>query len=324
MIRTMIFCALVLAIGTSSYADDDGPTYAERLGWPEGSKVVIFHNDDAGLCHDTNLGSIRSLEEGVVTSWSVMMPCPWVPEIAEYLERNPEVCSGLHLTLNSEWNHYRWRPVADASAVPGLIDEDGYMHSSSRDTAQHATADEVETEIRAQIALAERMGLPITHLDTHMGTIYARPDFLERYVQVGIEKNIPVMMPAGHMAFIRMENPEALAAKELILDLAQRLWDAGLPLLDDLHTASYSWKTAEKTDLFIDVVRNLEPGVTQIIVHAIEPSPNFDAISTSGDVRAGDLYAMIDPRLREVIEEEGIILTTWRELHERRAQLDGD
>jgi chitin disaccharide deacetylase len=169
MYFTLILGVSFLAVG-AIYAEEE-PTYAERLGWPEGARVVIFHNDDAGLCHEANIASIRGVEEGLITSWSVMMPCAWVSEIRDYLKDNPEVCSGLHMTLTCEWDKYRWRPVACADNVPGLLDADGYMWGDVSDVAKNATADEFEMEIRAQIALAERMGLPISHLDTHMGTV---------------------------------------------------------------------------------------------------------------------------------------------------------
>lgn len=317
---TFFSCIVVapILLFTGVIANAAEPTFAERLGWPEGARLVIFHNDDAGLCHEANVASIRGVEEGLITSWSVMMPCAWVTEINEYLKKNPETCSGLHLTLTCEWDKYRWRPVACAEQVPGLLDEDGYMWSSVRQVAENATADEVETEIRAQIALAERMGMPISHLDTHMGTVFAREDYIERYIAVGLEKQIPLLVAGGHMTLLRQESEELAAHEDQIRALAAIVWAAGLPVLDDLHTSAYDWKTEDKTEHFIEVMRKLEPGVTQVILHATVHTPNFDEISSSGVTRQGDLNAMLDPRLKAVIEEEGIILTSWRELMERR------
>ena len=317
---TLILGLSFLAVG-DGYAEDV-PTYAERLGWPKGARVVIFHNDDAGLCHEANIASIRGVEEGLITSWSVMMPCAWVSEIRDYLKDNPDVCSGLHLTLTCEWDKYRWRPVACVDDVPGLLDPDGYMWGNVSDVAKNATADEFEMEIRAQIALAERMGLPISHLDTHMGTVYATEEFLQRYVTVGMEKQIPVMIPGGHMTILKEENPDLAEYSDAVKVLAEMIWASGLPVLDDLHTAAYDWKTDQKTDKFIEVVRSLQPGVTQVIIHATERTPNFDQITTSGELRQGDLNAMLDPELKKVIEEEGIILTSWKEMMEKRKAID--
>ncbi len=313
--------AAMLLLGVGMPVGAEEPTFAERLGWPKGARLVIFHNDDAGLCHEANVASIRGVEEGLITSWSVMMPCAWVSEINDYLKRHPETCSGLHLTLTCEWDKYRWRPVACAEQVPGLIDENGYMWGSVRQVAENATADEIETEIRAQIALAERMGMPISHLDTHMGTVFARRDYIERYIAVGLEKQIPLLVAGGHMTLLRKESEEMDANEDDIRMLAEVVWAAGLPVLDDLHTSAYDWKTDNKTDHFIGIMRALKPGITQVIIHATVHTPNFDEISGSGVTRQGDLNAMLDPKLRQVIEEEGIILTSWRELMKRRKAL---
>ncbi len=297
------------------------PTYAERLGWDPGARVVMFHNDDAGMAREANEGTIRSLEEGVVTSFSIMMPCGWVPEIAAYTRENPDVCAGLHLTLNSEWEPYRWRPVA-GEAVPSLIDPDGYLWSSTAQVAEHADPDEVERELRAQIGLARDLGIPISHMDTHMGALFGTPELLERYIRVGVSEDIPVMMPAGHMTHVRREQEDAMDLFEPhIGEIAERIWDAGLPLIDDIHTDNYGWDPDGVVEGFSEMLRELEPGITVVIVHASASTPAFREYGDRRGIREADLEAMIDPRLAEVITEEGIELTTWRELHERRRAL---
>ena len=145
-------CLIFLSFATTAAGVDQ--TFAERLGWPQGARVVLFHCDDAGMSHASNLGAIESLEKGVVTSVSIMMPCPWVPEFVKYVKEHPQLDAGLHLTLNSEWTLYRWGPVAGKPAVPGLCDPDGYLWHPIQETATHATPDEVEREIRAQIEKA--------------------------------------------------------------------------------------------------------------------------------------------------------------------------
>ena len=290
-------------------------TYAERLGWEPGSRVVMFHCDDAGMSHASNLGTIESLEKGVVTSLSIMMPCPWVPEIIRYVKEHPEVDAGLHLTMNSEWNLYRWGPVAGKPAVPGLCDPDGYLWHPVQETAKHATPDEVEKEIRAQIEKAEAMGLRPTHIDTHMGALAATPEFFDRYIKIGIEKQIPVLAIGGHRNFARIENPVAVKHLE---ERIKKIWDAGLPVIDDLHTASYEWKEGPKSERFITMLKNLRPGITMVIVHCSRPTDEFPLITSSSNLRLEDLKAMTDPQLRKVIELEGIQLTSWRELKQRR------
>lgn len=312
MTRILFLGVLVSVIGTATAAEQ---TYAERLGWPARSKVVIFHCDDAGMSHASNLGAMESLEHGVVTSVSIMMPCPWVPEFVRYVKAHPQVDAGLHLTLNSEWDLYRWGPISGKPAVPGLCDPDGYFWHPVQETAKHATPDEVEREIRAQIDKAEAMGLHPTHIDTHMGALAARPEFLERFMKVGIEKHIPVLAIGGHRTFSRVENAEAMGRMR---EAIKMVWDAGLPVLDDLHTASYDWKEGPKSARFIQMLKNLKPGITEVIVHCSRPTEEFPLITSSSNLRLEDLKAMTDPQLRQTIKDEGIILTTWRELKERR------
>ena len=294
-------------------------TYAERLGWPRGTKVVIFHVDDAGMSYDSNMGAIEALEDGVATSVSIMMPCPWVPHFATYVREHPPVDAGLHLTLNAEWRNYRWPPVAGKSVVPGLVDEDGYLWHAVRDVVGHASPDEFEAEIRAQVEKALAMGITPTHLDSHMGTCF-QPPFVERYVKVGIEKRIPILMFGGHLQHVGAEAGEF---KPLIRRLAEQVWSAGLPVIDDLVTKPTDAKDYDrrKTQL-MELLRDMKPGITQIIVHCTAPTEAFSHISSTGQAREAELRLMTDPDVRSFIEKQGIVLTTWRELQQRRDALE--
>jgi len=290
-------------------------TYAERLGWPSGTKAVIFHVDDVGMSHNSNMGAIKAIEDGVATSLSIMMPCSWVPEFATYLKAHPQVDAGLHLTLTSEWKNYRWGPVAGKPAVPGLTDTDGYLWRNVSDVVSHATADEVETEIRAQIEKALSMGIKPTHLDAHMGTCFCLP-FIDRYVKVGIEKKMPVLIFGGHMQHI---SNEVGRFKLEIHSIAEEVWEAGLPVIDDLvaqptKAKDYEQKKAE----LIKLLRDMKPGITEIIVHCTVQTEVFSHISGSGPSREAELCLVTDPDIKAFIESEGIILTTWRELKKRR------
>jgi len=292
-------------------------TYAERLGWPSGTKVVIFHVDDVGMSHNSNMGAVKSIEEGIATSLSIMMPCPWVPEYAAYLKEHPNTDAGIHLTLTSEWKNYRWGPVAGKPAVPGLVDPGGYLWKNVPDVVAHATADEFEAEIRAQIDKALSMGIEPTHLDSHMGTCFA-PQFIDRYVKVGIEKKIPILMFGGHMQHI---GNEAGPLRPLVISIAEKVWKAGLPVLDDLVTQPTRARNyQEKKTELITLLDDMKPGITQIIVHCTVQTEVFSHISGSGPNREAELSLLTDPDIKKFIESEGIILTTWRELKKRREQ----
>jgi len=329
----MRITTIALLILTCSARLTFGQTYAEMLGFPKGSRVLILHVDDAGMSLDSNDGAIRAMEKGVANSVSVMMPCPWVPGFVQYLKQHPATDAGLHLTLTSEWDLYRWGPLSGKPAVPGLVDEEGALWGSVEDVVKHATPEEVDAEIRAQLSRAKGMGFEPTHLDSHMGTLFASPPFMQKYIQLGIENKIPVMMPGGHNTMIgKLLNttPELQAQLQAV---GKSLWAAGLPVLDDLHNASYDWKyPGDKKDddvalqkfvtsKYIETIRTLKPGLTMVIMHCTVPSKTFEMISNSGTTRKGDMLAMTDPAFKKFLESEGIILTTWREVMKRRQEV---
>ena len=347
---TLFFITLGIALNVIAQQTQ---SYAEKLGWPKGARVIILHVDDAGMSHESNLGVEKATSAGVANSTSVMMPCSWVPEFKTYLDKHPSLDAGLHLTLTSEWDNYRWGPLAGKAAVPGLVDKQGAMYSSVQAVYFTAKADEIDHEIRAQYDRAITMGFVPTHLDSHMGTLFAKDIFMEKYLQLGIEKKVPVMFPGGDDLFFRAEAKAAaiaelkkqgkykegmaipeVAALGKAKEVGEMLWKNGLPVLDDLHNSSYDWnmpdiehktdKQIQKfyTDHYIESIGRLSPGLTMVIMHCTDPSPNFDSISDTGKKRKGDLLAMTDPRLKEFLKEKGFILTTWREVMERRTKVE--
>ncbi len=305
-------------------------TYAERLGFPKGAKVVILHVDDVGMSFDSNKGAFKAVEEGVATSMSVMMPCPWVSGFVHYLKEHPKTDAGLHLTLTSEWKDYRWGPLSGKPTVPGLVDAEGDLWHSVADVVKHASADEVDREIKSQLDRAKTMGFEPTHLDSHMGTLFATPQYLEKYLKLGIENHIPVMFPGGHNTMIMQEPSSAGLTIEQTTAVGKMLWAAGLPVLDDLHNVTYGFKYPKdkvltdselqviSTKQYIESFKKLQAGVTMVIMHCTAPTEVFQHITDSGMTRRGDLLAMLSPDLKKYILDNGIILTTWRELKERR------
>ena len=332
-IRKIILLFVVVTATTNLHSQINDTTYAEKLGYPKGAKVLIIHVDDAGMSYDSNEGTIEAITKGAATSCSVMMPCSWVPAFVHFLKQHPDVDAGLHLTLTSEWSEYRWGPLSGKAATPGLVDSEGDLWPGVADVVKHASADEVEKEIRAQLDRARSMGFEPTHLDSHMGTLFATPAFMERYIKLGIENHIPVMIPAGKAVLIKkqMDAPEALIMQ--LRHLGTTLWAAGLPVLDDLHNYSYDWKIPDsivndekklqafKTTKYINALTLLQPGITMMIMHCTVPSEIFSHISDSGPLRKADLLAMLDPAFKKALKDEGIILTTWRELKERRMKV---
>lgn len=290
---------LTLALALLVTAAATAQTYGERLGWGPQDRVLIIHSDDLGMSLASNQGTIQGLEFGTISSCSMMMPTPWVVGFNAYLKEHPQVDVGLHLTMTSEFDYYRWVPLAGKNQVPGLTDKDGCLPDGAKEVYANATPDEVEKEIRAQLDRALSMGIKPTHTDSHMGILFRNGPIFERWLKVTLETKIPMLMMGSHPA-------------------AKQVWDAGLPVIDYLHTDSYDWKTTDKSALYIDAFKNLKPGITEMIIHATKPNDVIGVITGGRDHLYGDYNAMIDPKVKQALADEKIILTNWRELQERR------
>jgi predicted glycoside hydrolase/deacetylase ChbG (UPF0249 family) len=346
LILSMLFNSFVKPVHSQSLQ-----SYAEKLGWQKGDRVIMFHVDDAGMSYESNQGAIQALEKGVATSLSVMMPCPWAPGMIQYLVQHPQSDAGLHLTHTAEWKDYRWSSVTGISASKGLSDKEGALWNNVADVVNHASANEIESEIKAQLFKARKMGFHPTHLDTHMGTLWATPEFLDRYIKAGIEEHIPILFSAGHNTLMRHslqagplaplinladkvnDKVDTSAVLKAIYKKGEEIWNAGLAVVDDLYILSYDWKcpsdkTASdenlrkfKTEKYKELLQSVKPGITVILIHCTDAGEGFQHISNSGNTRKADLLAMTDPELKNFIQEQGFILTTWRELQERRDKL---
>lgn len=303
-------CVLAIIVFT---ANAHSETIAEKLGYEANAKLLIIHADDIGMCHAVNDASIKAFKQGMVTSGSIMVPCPWFPEIAEYCREHPEVDVGLHLTLTSEWKYYRWRPVAPMAKVAGLVDEEGYMWHKVADVVKHATPEEVEIELRAQIERAKKFGIHPTHLDTHMGTLFAKPEFFEVYYKLGKEYGIPPMMVNPTPKIIALFKSEGYSLPHSMIKL---MLSRDFPTLDMLITGVNGGTYPKRKEAYYRVLRNLSPGVNQIIIHLGLDQPELRHITSAWRRRHNDYKVFTSPETKELLDELNIKLIGWKELKE--------
>src|SRR5579859_4562066 len=188
-----IFLAILLLPMAARVVAAQQKNIAERLGYPADAKLVILHADDLGVAHSVDMASFTALGQKAVSSASVMVPCPWLSEVAAYAKAHPDADLGLHLTLTSEWETDRWGPVESKDKVQSLLDPSGYLWPTTPDAVRNIKVDEAEREIRAQVERAIALGIHPTHLDSHMGALFSRPDLFAMYVKVAHEYELPFL-----------------------------------------------------------------------------------------------------------------------------------
>jgi len=279
-------------------------------------RYLIVHSDDAGMSHSVNVATQEGLESGIVSSASIMVPCPWFKEFAVYAKAHPQYDYGIHLTLNCEWNVYRWGPVASRDRVSSLVDSTGCLWSNVDQVATHATAEHVKIELKAQIDRALEFGVPLSHLDTHMGAVLCRPDIVDVYVDLAIEYKLPILFFKGMPPGLEKEYP-ALAAQ--FQKSIAKLSEHKLPLLDNLLQFYSGNNPEQRQQKYFDEIAKTTPGVTQLIIHCGYDNEELRAITDSSARRDQDRVLFTDPKMLSFLQEQKIKLISWKQFREQRA-----
>jgi len=292
-------CVLIARSGGAQ----GGGTVQERLGYPASARLLVIHADDLGMAHSLNRATFEALEKGWITSSSIMVPCPWFPEVVRFARDHPDADLGIHLTLNSEWTDYRWRPVSGVDTVRSLLDPDGYLPLEETAVVAHAQPAEIERELRAQIERAQTAGIHLSHLDSHMATLFRSAALMNVYLRLGPAYHLPLLLErAGgdRSTWGGGPQPDALIDRVVTLDAP--------------GAAPADWPAA-----YEKLLAPLPPGVYELIIHlayddeemrgATWNHPNWGAAW-----RQADFDLVRSQRFRDFLRAQQFTLVRWKDL----------
>jgi predicted glycoside hydrolase/deacetylase ChbG (UPF0249 family) len=291
--------ALILVASTLSGQERN---VAQKLGHPANAKLLILHADDLGMAHSVNAASLEALGKGAISSASFMIPTPWISEVAEYARANPDADLGIHLTITSEWDTYRWGSVLSKEQVPSLLDSSGTLARDGSIIEKRAKPAEIEMELRAQLDRARALGIRTTHADSHMAILFTTSELFAIYMKVARDYRIPFMAQRG--------DPRLSAVDAAVDTIIQ----------------AYPDITAEKwKQFYLDAIRNLKPGVSEIIVHLGHDDAELKAVMVNHDPwgaawRQRDYDVVMSPEFKKALKDNNIILVRWKDLY-RAAQV---
>lgn len=300
----LLFVATLLSFSLAAQQ-----TLQEKLGYPKNTKLLIIHADDIGVSHSENMASIAAMEKGSVSSGSIMVPCPWMPEIAAYATAHPNADLGLHLTLTAEWKQYKWGPVSPRTEVPSLVDVNGFFPDNSADVAKNAKPIEVERELRAQIERAKQFGIDPTHFDTHMGSALTSVEIARAYVRLGHEYKVPVLMsaPIAKM-FLNSELKDLGAENDVLTD-------------NVIMAQPEDYKGGMKA-FYTKALKGLNPGLTVLLLHAAHNDSEMKAVTVDhpdygAEWRQADFDFFTSDDCKKLLQENNIKVVTWKEIRDK-------
>ncbi|HWE44145.1 MAG TPA: polysaccharide deacetylase family protein [Gemmatimonadaceae bacterium] len=302
MVRSLCHTSLLVLLAASTLSAQPTKTLAERLGHPAGTKLLILHADDLGVAHSVDAASFDALEKGAISSASVMMPTPWVTEVAAWMKAHPDADLGLHLTITAEWDSYKWGSVASKGRVPSLLDSAGVFPNEVEPVAKRARPAEVERELRAQVERALASGIRPTHLDSHMGALFATPGLMAVYLRVARSYNLPFLALRGDP---RSPPHAAFRPNEIPLDTV---------IMAGPEVPRDQWK-----QFYLDAVAHLKPGLTEMIVHLGRDDAELQAVTVNhpdygAAWRQRDYDVVTSEEFRKALADNGVVLVTWREI----------
>jgi predicted glycoside hydrolase/deacetylase ChbG (UPF0249 family) len=304
--KRLLFFIILLAPAIISMAQEK-KNLAEKLGYPKDAKLLIIHGDDIGLSHSTNVAYARAFEEGALTTGSVMVPCPWFPEAADYFRTHPGLDIGVHLTLNAEWKYFKWGGTAFSCEITSLLDQENHFFSSIEELQKSVIPAEAKKECKAQIDRAILDGIQPTHLDTHMGSVVYIPQLIPVYLSLAKEYKLPYLFPKEYLFMLPPEVKNLISPDDVLLDY--------------LFMLSPEQISGRWMDPYLKAISEMKPGLTEMIVHLSLDNGEMQAIAKDHEDygskwRQNDLEVIMSPEFKKALKDNNIIRVTWKQIRE--------
>ncbi len=286
--------------------------FLQKLGCDDDDRVVILHADDIGMCHAGLAAYEQIVEFGVVSSAAVMVPCPWFPATAVLYRTlqatHPNLDLGVHVTLTSEWEGYRWGPISTRDETSGLLDAEGYFPRQTAPVQAHGRAAAVLTEMEAQLQRALAAGIDVTHLDSHMGTVF-HPSFMPLYIELAQKYRIPALAFRWQAEGLHDTTAVAFA------NWSQNLEASGFPLLDSIFMMPLD-SHENRLEVARQWLTGLQPGLHYFLIHPAQDTPELRALAPDWRARVADYQLFINEAWRQAVAESGVRVIGWRDIRE--------
>ena len=275
---------------------------SELLGFAADARVLIVNCDDFGMHDAVNAAVVQSIENGIASSCSLMVPAPAAAHAMRLLRERPHIPFGIHLTLIRDVPEYRWGPAAEKADVPSLLDPDTnelYIDTPAQRATLLAGAklSDVEQELRAQIDGVIDAGLAPTHLDWHCLADGGRADIFDLAIALAQEYG--------------------LAARVWLDEGRRRAREQGKPVIDHPFLDSYAISLVDKAATYERMLRDLPAGLNEWAIHPAQDADEWQTIKPTGwRIRQTDYAFCTSPQAREIIDHEGITVIDYRPLQQ--------
>ena len=288
-------------LGKTSYKPYEG--LAEKLGFSKDDKLLIIHADDIGLSNSVNKASFKALKNGYVSSGSIMMPCDYISDVGQFAIENPSIDLELHLTVTSEWRDYKWNGVLQPNKTPSLINKKGELFKNKKKFVLNADPLELKSELQAQVDLSKSIGIKPTHIDSHEGALFYDENLFKIYLEIGEENKLPVFVPKMVAVHFDKNFPKP---KNVVV-------------IENFYMAQKGLEYDKWETFYLDILNNLNPGLSQLIVHLGYDDDEMKSISVDhpdfgSKWRNLDYNIVSSDNFQEALKRNNIQLVSWKEI----------